>query len=130
MHGVTLDVKDNAFDRLKFTINHSITVDARTVVRYHSRIANPLGGALKSQYSITEARSHFAAIVYNLKPAHPVQIIRHGRVVAILMSVEEYERRTSTTTDFWNAYERFRATVDLPSLQIEPDIFEGMRITD
>lgn len=130
MHGVTLNVEDNAFNLLKFTIDHAITVDACTAVRYHSHADKQLEVALKVQYSITEARNHFAAIVYNLKPAQPVQITRRGRVVAVLMSVGEYERQTSTTTDFWNAYESFRAIVDLPSLQIEPDIFDGLRATD
>lgn len=82
------------------------------------------------QYSIAEARNHFAAIVHNLKPAQPVQITRRGKVVAVLMSVEESERQASTTADFWDAYEHFRATVDLHALQIEPDIFQGLRITD
>ena len=79
------------------------------------------------QYSIAEARNHFAAIVHDLRPAQPVQVTRRGRVVAVMMSVEEYERLTANTTDFWDAYERFRAEVDLPSLQIEPEIFAGVR---
>mgnify|MGYP005842641309 CR=1 FL=1 len=79
------------------------------------------------QYSIAEARNHFAAIVHDLKPAQPVQVTRRGKVVAVLMSAEEYERLTNRVTDFWDALENFRSTVDLPSLQIEPEIFAGVR---
>lgn len=85
---------------------------------------------MKNQYSITEARNHFATIVHDLKPAQPVQITRRGKVVAVLMSVEESERQASATADFWDAYECFRATADLESLHIEPEIFQGLRITD
>ncbi|MFN3982754.1 MAG: type II toxin-antitoxin system Phd/YefM family antitoxin [Caldilinea sp.] len=81
------------------------------------------------QYSIAEARNHFAAIVHDLEATQPVQITRRGRVVAVLMGVEEYERLTANHTDFWGAYERFRAEVDLPPLQIEPEIFAGVRDT-
>ncbi len=79
------------------------------------------------QYSIAEARNHFAAIVHDLEPARPVQVTRRGKVVAVLMSVEEYERLTADATDFWDAYTTFRASVDLPSLQIEAELFAGVR---
>jgi prevent-host-death family protein len=82
------------------------------------------------QYSIAEARNHFAALVHELEPARPVQVTRRGKVVAVLMSIEEYERLTTNVTDFWDALDNFRATVDLPPLQIEPEIFHDLRITD
>lgn len=79
------------------------------------------------QYSIAEARNQFAAIVHDLEPERPVQVTRRGKVVAVLMSVEEYERLTADATDFWDAYTSFRSAVDLPAFQIEPELFADVR---
>ena len=81
------------------------------------------------QYSIAHARNHFAAIVHDLRRTLTVKVTRRGKVVAVLMTIEEYERLTVTRTDFWTAYETFRESVDLSQLNIEPDIFAGVRDT-
>lgn len=85
---------------------------------------------MKKHYSITAARNQFAAIVHDLKPMQPVRITRRGKVVAVLISADECEHQTTAAADFWEAYERFRAEVDLAALQIEPDIFPNRSITD
>lgn len=79
------------------------------------------------QYSIAEARNHFAAIVHDLKSAFPVKVTRRGKPVAVLIAIEEYERLVANKTDFWDAYEAFRQSVDLAQLDIGPDIFDGVR---
>jgi antitoxin Phd len=78
------------------------------------------------QYSIAHARNHFTAIVHDLKRTRAVKVTRRGKVVAVLMTIEEYERLTVTRTNFWTAYETFRKSVDLSQLNIEPDIFAGV----
>ncbi|MEA3334883.1 MAG: type II toxin-antitoxin system Phd/YefM family antitoxin [Chloroflexota bacterium] len=79
------------------------------------------------EYSIAEARNHFAAIVHDLQTTPLIQVNRRGRPVAILLSIEEYERLAAGRTQFWENYQAFRNQVDLAQLAIEPAIFEGVR---
>lgn len=78
-------------------------------------------------YSIAEARNRFAEIVHDLKRVPRVEVTRRGRPVAILISVEEFQRLRSESTGFSSAYEAFRSTVDLLSAGIEPEVFANVR---
>jgi len=82
---------------------------------------------MTAQYSIAEARNHFAAIVHDLKTHRLVQLTRRGKPVAVLLAIEEYERLAAGRIGFWESYEAYRRTVDLPQLDIEPTLFEGLR---
>ena len=78
-------------------------------------------------YSVAEARNHFAEIVHDLKHVSQVEVTRRGRPVAILISVEEFEKLRSGNVGFVSAYDAFRNTVDLTQAGIEPELFEGLR---
>lgn len=79
------------------------------------------------RYSIAEARNRFAEIVQNLRHVSRVEVTRRGRPVAILMSVEEFERLSADSVTFTSAYAAFRKTVDLAQEGIEPGVFDGVR---
>jgi len=79
------------------------------------------------QYSIAEARNHFTAIVHDLKTHPSIRLTRRGKPVAVLLSIEEYERLAAGKTRFWENYEVFREMVDLAQLDIEPATFESLR---
>ncbi len=76
-------------------------------------------------YSVAEARNHFAEIVRDLEKTPRVEVTRRGKPVAVLISVEEYERLCSKRPDFWEAYQAFREEYDLESLDIDPDEIWG-----
>ena len=78
-------------------------------------------------YSVAEARNHFAEIVHDLKYVSQVEVTRRGRPVAILISIEEFEKLRSEHVGFTNAFNAFRSTVDLNNAGIEPEIFKGLR---
>ncbi len=60
-----------------------------------------------------------------------IELTRHGKRVAVLLSTDEYDRLTSRRPDFWEAYESFRQRYDLKTLGIEPDEFlAGVRDPD
>lgn len=77
--------------------------------------------ALGKQYSISDARDHLARVVHEAEDGVRVQLTRRGQPVAVILSIGEYERLTSQTGSFWEAYEAFRARHDLSALQIDPD---------
>ena len=79
------------------------------------------------EYSIAEARNQFAAIVHDLETIPIVQLTRRGKPVAVLLAIQEYDRLTTGKVSFWEGYEVFRDTVNLPMLDIQPVVFEGLR---
>ena len=78
-------------------------------------------------YSVAEARDRFAEIIHDLERVPRIEVTRRGRPVAVLVSVEEYERLRNGGTAFWNAYSAFRDAYDLAEQGIEPEVFEGVR---
>ena len=79
------------------------------------------------RYSIADARHNLAALVHELERKARIELTRRGEPVAVLLSMREYQRLTAEKGGFWQAYESFRRAVDLSRLEIEPDVFEGVR---
>ena len=82
---------------------------------------------MATRYSIAEARHNLAALVHELERKARIELTRRGEPVAVLLSMREYQRLVTEKRGFWQAYESFRSTVDLPKLQIEPEVFDGAR---
>lgn len=79
------------------------------------------------EVSLAEARQNLAAIVHEAERQSPVALTRRGEPVAILLSIQEYQRLLAKETRFWDAYTAFRNTVDLTQIDIDTDIFHGIR---
>jgi prevent-host-death family protein len=79
------------------------------------------------QYSIAEARNHFTALVRAVERESAVELTRRGKPVAVVLSIQEYERLLTRQTSFWEAYSAFRERVNLEELGIEPDTFADLR---
>jgi prevent-host-death family protein len=78
------------------------------------------------ELSIAEARNQLPALVHAVESGPPVRLTRRGKPVAVLVSVEEYERLRPRRPDLWEAIEAFRERTDLSDL--DPDeIFRGVR---
>ncbi|MDQ2995591.1 MAG: type II toxin-antitoxin system Phd/YefM family antitoxin [Chloroflexota bacterium] len=78
-------------------------------------------------YSIAEARHNLAAIIHEAERQSLVVLTRRGEPVAILLSIQEYQRLLAKETRFWDAYTAFRNSVDLTQLNIEPSVFHAVR---
>jgi antitoxin Phd len=82
---------------------------------------------MSKRYSIAEARHNLAAIVHEAERQSPVELTRRGEPVAVLLSLEEYQRLLAKGTRFWDAYTAFRSSTDLAKLHIESSVFEDLR---
>jgi len=82
---------------------------------------------MHTRYSIAEARHNLAAIVHELERKAFVELTRRGEPVAVLLSIRAYHRLTAKPGGFWAAYEAYRRAANLPALDIEPGVFEGLR---
>ena len=79
------------------------------------------------RYSVSQACNRFAEIIHSLESQPRVEVTRRGQTVALLISIEEYERLRSTQADFWASYQAFRAAHDLDSLDLGPVLFANAR---
>lgn len=80
------------------------------------------------KYSIAEARDNLPGVVHEAEAGARVELTRRGKPVAVLLSLDEYERLARGRRSFWESYAEFRREFDLAELGIDPDeIFGGLR---
>jgi len=82
---------------------------------------------MSNQYSIAQARDCLASLVHEVETGVAVEITRYGKRVAVLISVDEYNRLVAGNSGLWQALEKFRQQTDLEEVGIEPEIFEEVR---
>jgi len=79
------------------------------------------------QYSVEQAQTHLEQILTEIEQGGSVELTRSGRRIAVLISTEEYDQLRSEKTSFWKALQGFRQQLELETIDIEPEIFEGIR---
>ena len=78
-------------------------------------------------YSIAEAKDHFAEAVRAAEAGEAVTLTRRGTPVAVLLSQSEYRRLAAPRRGFWPALEEFLSTFDSERDGIEAEYWEGLR---
>ena len=82
---------------------------------------------MTKRYSIAEARHNLSAVVHELEWRARIELTRRGRPVAVMVSMREFERVSAPRGRFWDTYEAFRQTANLPELGIDPIGVDGVR---
>jgi prevent-host-death family protein len=65
--------------------------------------------------SVAEAKNSLPALLHEAE-REPVEIVRRGKPVAVILSRASYERLSGKGQGVWAALERFRETHDLAEL--------------
>ena len=78
---------------------------------------------MSSKYSVAEARANLPKILDQVELGRAIELTRRGKRIAVLMSVEEYERLSGGQRDFAEAYEAHREKYD----GVERKAFEDLR---
>jgi prevent-host-death family protein len=81
-------------------------------------------------YSIATARAQLSRIVDEVEAGKEVELTRHGRRVAVVVSAGRYARMTGERTAFMTAYEAFRDGHDLQTVGVDPDWAARLRDRD
>jgi len=79
------------------------------------------------QYTIAEAKNKLPSLIHSVEKGAPVTLTRHGRPVAVLLSIRDYERLGRERPGFWGALETFRSLLEKEAVQISDADFEGLR---
>jgi prevent-host-death family protein len=75
--------------------------------------------------SVAEAKNTLPALLHEAE-AEPVEIVRRGKPVAVILSRVNYDRLRGKSEGVWTALEHFRAKHDLDELDAG-SAFEGVR---
>ncbi|HVT05019.1 MAG TPA: type II toxin-antitoxin system Phd/YefM family antitoxin [Thermoanaerobaculia bacterium] len=76
---------------------------------------------MSKRYSIAEARMKLPSLVREAESGKAVELTRRGESVAVLLGREQYERLSSRTRRFSEAWDDFSREVELAALEIDPD---------
>jgi len=84
---------------------------------------------MAKQFSIAEAKSKLPAIIHSVEDGPSVQLTRHGKPVAVLLSIREYELLVLKKKGFWSALIKFRNAIENEDIKITDADFKGLRDT-
>ena len=82
---------------------------------------------MAKSYSIAKARDQLAELVHRAERGSAVELTRHGKPVAVILSTQAYEQLTQRRPGLWDAIERFRRDSDLQAADLGPDVFQDVR---
>jgi prevent-host-death family protein len=73
--------------------------------------------------SISEAKNRLPALVHDIEHGSAVQLTRHGKPVAVLISILQYKKLISRPKNFWATLSAFRDSADESALLSSDDDF-------
>lgn len=82
---------------------------------------------MQKQFSIAEAKNRLPSIIHYIEKGPYVELTRRGKPVAVLLSIQEYERLSHKYTGFWNALSVFRQNIHDEGIEISNKDFEDLR---
>jgi len=82
---------------------------------------------MQKQYPISEAKNNLPAIVHGVEKGPSVQLTRHGRPVAVIVSAKQYQKLVRPHKSFWDALHSFRQSIDPADLLTDNEDFANLR---
>jgi len=82
------------------------------------------------RYSIAEARTNLPTIVDQAEAGLRVELTRRGKLVAVVVSLREFERSRTDRARFGEVYENFLKKHELKDIGLEPDFLRSLRDKD
>src|SRR5215212_6472640 len=64
--------------------------------------------AMPKQYSVADAREKLAHVIQEAEQGTTVELTRRGKPVAVVLSLDAYERLSRKPRSFWASYQEFR----------------------
>lgn len=82
---------------------------------------------MRRQLSIAEACDQLSDIVHEVERGGAVALTRQGTPVAVLLSLQVFERLTEPAPDFWSAIEKFRQEHNAEEAGFTREYFTDLR---
>ena len=82
---------------------------------------------MSQRYSIAEARSNLPSIVDQAQGGHQVELTRRGKPVAVVLSLQEFERLRGHRREFGEAYAAFLQKHGQGAATVDEDFTTSVR---
>ena len=82
---------------------------------------------MEKKYTIAEAKSKLPAIIHTVEDGPSIKLTRHGKPVAVLLSIREYEQLAKNNMGFWSAFTKFRKNLEKEDTKITDADFKDLR---
>ena len=82
---------------------------------------------MQKQFSIADAKNRLPTIIHYVEKEPYIELTRRGKPVAVLLSIQEYERLSRKYTGFWSGVLEFRRKVEDEGIEISDRDFKGLR---
>jgi len=82
---------------------------------------------MESRVSISKAKDNLPAIIHAVEEGSTVQLTRHGKAVAVLLSLERYRHLSVGQRDYWQALMAFRQNCAPADLVEDSAVFMEVR---
>lgn len=82
---------------------------------------------MENQYPIGEAKNKLPSIIHSVEKGPSIKLTRHGKPVAVLLSIQEYERLILKKQGFWSALKTFRELTEKEDVAISDSDFKSLR---
>ncbi|MBL8271225.1 type II toxin-antitoxin system Phd/YefM family antitoxin [Steroidobacter sp.] len=82
---------------------------------------------MAQSYAIAEARANLPTLIDEVEAGAAVELTRRGKVVAVMISVTEYQRLQGKRSSFQEAYQRFLKKHSLAEVGLEPEFARKVR---
>jgi prevent-host-death family protein len=82
---------------------------------------------MEEQYTIADAKNKLPSIIHSVESGQAVKLTRHGRPVAVLLSIKDYQRLSRKREGYWSALNSFRKHMEKEGIFITSDDLENIR---
>ena len=82
---------------------------------------------MEEQYTIADAKNKLPALIHFVESGKAVKLTRHGKPVAVLLSITDYQRLNRKKEGYWVALNAFRENMEKESITVSGEEFEAVR---
>jgi antitoxin Phd len=82
---------------------------------------------MEKQYAIADAKNKLPALIHSVETGQAVKLTRHGKPVAVLLSIKDYDRLSRKREGYWRALSFFRSHAEKEGVLISNGDFENLR---
>jgi len=82
---------------------------------------------MQKEFSIAEAKEKLPSLIHGVEAGTSVTLTRHGKPVAVLLSLQQFESLQKKKEGFWIALSAFRRVVEKADMDISDADFDGLR---
>jgi prevent-host-death family protein len=82
---------------------------------------------MEKQYAIADAKNKLPALIHSAETGKAIKLTRHGKTVAVLLSIKEYERLSRKRGGYWPALSALRDRMERERVFSENGDLENLR---